>query len=296
MRIPSPLLPSRVQDLNRSRLGPLVVLTLGWLAMYVPSYWGLSTTIWATDAQGHGPIILAVGFWLLWRKRDEFRLLRARPAPAAGIVLVVLGGLLYAVGRSQTVWSAEIASQLLVLAGLLLANFGSAGLRLAWFPLFFLVFMIPWPGEWVDALTQPLKMAVSSVASSLLYYLGYPVGRAGVILTVGPYQLLVADACAGLNSLFTLEALGLLYMNLMNYTSLVRNVVLALLIVPISFLANVVRVIALVLVTFHFGDEAGQGFVHGFAGILLFLVALMFILAVDRLLGLVIRDGGRRGR
>jgi exosortase/archaeosortase family protein len=88
-----------------------------------------------------------------------------------------------------------------------------------------------------------------------------------------------------LNSLFTLEALGLLYLNLMNYTSTARKVALAVLIVPISFLANVVRVIVLALVTLYFGDEAGQGFVHSFAGMLLFAVALTLILAVDGLIG-----------
>jgi exosortase/archaeosortase family protein len=113
------------------------------------------------------------------------------------------------------------------------------------------------------------------------------VGRSGVVLTVGPYQLLVADACAGLNSMFTLEALGMLYMNLMRYTSVARNTTLALLLVPVAFFANVVRVVILVLVTFHFGDAAGQGFVHGFAGIVLFVVALLLMLVLDRLLGLV---------
>jgi exosortase len=120
----------------------------------------------------------------------------------------------------------------------------------------------------------------------VLYNLGYPVSRTGVILSVGPYQLLVADACAGLNSMFTLEALGLLYMNLMNYTAPARNIALALLIIPISFVSNVVRVMILVLVTYHFGDEAGQGFVHGFAGMVLFMVALMLMLATDKVLGL----------
>jgi hypothetical protein len=38
-------------------------------------------------------------------------------------------------------------------------------------------------------------------------------------------------------------------------------------------------------VTYHFGDAAGQGFVHGFAGIVLFAVALLFIFALDRALG-----------
>jgi EpsI family protein len=87
--------------------------------------------------------------------------------------------------------------------------------------------------------------------------------------------------------MFTLEALGLLYMNLMRYTSAVHNVLLALLIVPISFCANIVRVCILVLVTYHFGDEAGQGFVHGFAGIVLFMVALALILATDHGMRLV---------
>ena len=102
--------------------------------------------------------------------------------------------------------------------------------------------------------------------------------RTGVILQVGPYQLLVADACAGLNTLLTLEALGLLYLNLVRHESAARNITLAMLIVPISFAANVIRVIALALITYHFGDAAGQGFLHGFAGMVLFLAALLLIL------------------
>lgn len=275
-----------------SQLGafaPLAVILLGWAAMFGPSYLGLANTIWASDSNGHGPIILVVSLWLLWRKKDELLALPRRPATLTALVVLLLAVLLYLVGRSQTVWSMEIASQNLALVAVLLFFFGWAGVKVALFPLVFLVFMIPWPGEWVDAVTGPLKSAVSAVAASLLHALGYPVGRSGVVLTVGPYQLLVADACAGLNSLFTLEALGLLYLNLMNYKSVLRNILLAILIVPISFAANVVRVIVLVLVTYHFGDEAGQGFVHGFAGMVLFMVALVFILFTDSVLSLFLK-------
>jgi exosortase/archaeosortase family protein len=114
------------------------------------------------------------------------------------------------------------------------------------------------------------------------------------MLNIGQYQLFVADACAGLNSMFTLESLGLLYMNLMNYKSVTRNIALALCIVPISFSANVVRVMILVLVTYHFGDAAGQGFIHGFAGLVLFLVALVLMLLVDFPLGRMLPE--RQGR
>jgi exosortase len=129
-----------------------------------------------------------------------------------------------------------------------------------------------------------LKQLVSVIAESLLYAVGYPIARSGVILSVGPYELLVADACSGLNSIFTLVALTALYLYLMRYRSMSYNLMLLACAVPIAIAANVVRVIVLVLVTYHFGDEAGQGFVHSFAGLLLFAVALTLVMALDGLL------------
>jgi len=136
----------------------------------------------------------------------------------------------------------------------------------------------------VSLLTMPMKMAVSYVAENILFWIDYPIARNGVVLQIGQYQLLVADACAGLQTLLTLEALGLFYLNLIQHGSLFRNVVLAILIVPISFTANVIRVIVLTLVTFHYGDAAGQGFLHEFAGLVLFITALILIMSADGLL------------
>ncbi len=266
-------------------LPTLALLAIGLTLLYGPTYAELARTIWATDEQGHGPIILAVSLWLLFVRRHDIAAAAGPARPMAGWPVLLLGLLVYAFGSSQQIIMFQTGSQILVLAGLLLVFCGSGALRVAFFPLFFMIFMIPLPEALVAAVTAPLKSAVSAVATQLLYSLGYPVGRSGVILTVGPYQLLVADACAGLNSMFTLEALGLLYMHLMHYTSLARNTTLAVLLIPIAFAANIVRVMILVLVTYHLGDAAGQGFVHGFAGLVLFLVALVMMLAVDQVLG-----------
>jgi exosortase B len=268
-----------------SALPTVLALLLGWLVMYVPTYHGLALDVWKNDEQGHGPIILALSAWMLFRNRQAIADAPRRPMPKLACLLFVLACAMYVFGRAQYIWILEASSQIPMLASMLLFFHGPKALRKAWFTLFFLVFMVPLPGDVVAAVTAPLKSAVSVVAAGLLYQFGYPVGRSGVILTVGPYQLLVADACAGLNSMFTLEALGMLYMNLMNYTAVARNVVLAILIIPISFVANIVRVMILVLVTYHFGDEAGQGFVHGFAGMVLFMVALTLILLVDGIVG-----------
>lgn len=267
---------------------------LAFLAMYVPSYLMLAERIWPSDEQGHGPIILAVALWLLFQKRHDLAALPAPDRTWPGYLVLSIGVALYALGRSQFIMFFEIFSQIVVLTGLVLLFTGSRGLRLVWFPLFFLLFMVPLPGSLVASITGPLKSAVSVLAAELLFAIGYPVGRAGVVLTVGQYQLLVADACAGLNSMFTLEALGLLYMNLMGYTNAVRNAVLAVLIIPIAFVANIVRVMILVLVTFHFGDEAGQGFIHSFAGMVLFLVGLALMLVADKVLSLIFRGKNER--
>lgn len=272
-----------------------LLLLLGFAALYVPTYMDLARRIWPTDEQGHGPIIVAVSVWLLFSKRHELAALQARPDKVLGTALLVFGLLLYTLGRTQSLLVFEVLSQNVVLTALVLMFMGRRALRIVWFPLFFLLFMVPLPGSVLASVTGPLKAAVSAVAAWLLHALGYPVARSGVILSVGQYQLLVADACAGLNSMFTLEALGLLYMNLMKYASLARNVLLAALIIPISFAANIIRVMILVLVTYHFGDEAGQGFVHNFAGMVLFMVGLALMLGCDKLLrlGTSARDGQR---
>ena len=275
-------------------LDPVVcaLLLLGFAALYAPSYATLARQVWPTDEQGHGPIILALGLWLLFGMRHAVAALPPRGEPWLGGLFLLAGVLMYGLGRTQAMLVLEMLSQHLVVVGLILLFLGRRALRLMWFPLFFLLFMVPLPGSVVSMLTAPLKTAVSAVAAQLLHGLGYPVARAGVMLSVGQYQLLVADACAGLNSMFTLEALGLLYMNLMRYTSVARNVLLAILIIPISFAANIVRVMILVLVTYHFGDAAGQGFVHGFAGMVLFIVGLAMILATDKLLRVAFKPQG----
>ena len=292
---------NRLATLVRAGLPPAVdpvvlgLLLTGYGLLYVPAFMELARTLWASDEQGHGPIILALSLTLLVLRRQTVADAATSPRPAWGWPLLGLALLLFAVGGAQDIIMFQVGSQIPLLAALLLLFGGAGALRAAWFPLFFLIFMVPLPEALVASITGPLKSAVSAVASELLHALGYPVGRSGVVLTVGQYQLLVADACAGLNSIFTLEALGLLYMNLMRYTSAARNLTLALLLVPVAFVANIVRVMILVLVTYHFGDAAGQGFVHDFAGIVLFVVSLVFMLLLDRVLGLFFA-GAREAR
>jgi exosortase B len=270
---------------NRTRpaIAEWMPVFIGLMALYIPTYVDLARTLWASEAQGHGPIILAIALWFIWEKR---RIIHELPLQKTlvGWPLFIFGLLLYTIGRSQDILIFEVGSQMVLLTALLLITRGRAAVKTLWFPLLFLIFMVPLPSPVVDALTLPMKMGVSWAAEHLLYVAGFPISRTGVILQIGQYKLLVADACAGLHTLFTLEALGLLYLHIVRHESFFRNVALATLIVPISFTANTIRVIVLTLITYYFGDAAGQGFLHGFAGMVLFLTALMLIIGVDSLL------------
>lgn len=266
---------------------------LGLVALYVPTYVDLARTLWSSDDQAHGPIILAVALFFFWQKHRQINELPAAGA-VAGWPVFIAGLLLYILGRSQDILIFEIGSQIPVIAGLLVITRGGAAIRMVWFPLLFLIFMVPLPGSVVDTLTLPMKVAVSWATEHLLYDFGYPISRSGVVLQIGQYKLLVADACAGLHTLFTLEALGLLYLHVVHHESVIRNTLLAIAIVPISFAANTIRVAVLTLITYHFGDAAGQGFLHGFAGMVLFISALLLIIGIDSLLQFTVRPVRQR--
>lgn len=256
------------------------------VVLYIPSYHAVYLNVWSDPDQAHGPLVFLVIAYLFFSKREVFSL-SENPALISGWSITLFGLLLYILGRSQDISILDLSSQIFLFSGLILILKGWSTLRRLWFPIFFIFFMLPLPGFVVSAITMPMKIAVSTVAEHVLYWLDYPIARSGVILQIGQYQLFVADACAGLHTLVSLEALGLLYLNLVKHDSLFRNITLALLIIPISFTANTIRVIAISLVTFYFGDEVGQGFIHGFAGILLFIIALCLIIFIDSVLQVV---------
>lgn len=274
--------------------GQWLVALAGFAAMYLPIYWWAFNTIWQTEEQAHGLIILLVVCWLFWQQSRAILAATPRPAPVPGCLAFACGLLIYFVGRALNVSILELGSQIPVLLGVLLILGGWPVVRAAWFPLIYIGFMIPLPGPLVDALTGPLKNWISVIAENLLYAAGYPIAREGVNLTIGQYELLVADACSGLHSMISLSALGLIFMYMRQRPSLWHNAIMLASILPIAFVANIVRVLVLLLITYHFGDAAGQGFLHGAAGIVLLMVALAVLLVMDGVLAKLIQPAAAR--
>ncbi|MGE5616234.1 MAG: exosortase, partial [Bacillota bacterium] len=279
----STVLRERAFPQARARWAAWLAVALGLAVLYFPTYVAFAHGIWRDDAYAHGPIVLAIVAWLVWRDREAL-LAPADPAPVAGTLLLALGLALEIVGRSQSIALFEGASHLPVIAGLLVLLGGFAAVRRFAFPLLFLLFLVPVPGFILDAITAPLKVLVSGSVEGLLRLMGHDVERSGVVLAIGGHQLLVADACSGLNSIYSLFAMGLLYSHVTQPRGGARIATLLLAVVPIAIVANILRVLALVLVTLSFGEEAAQGFLHGLAGLLVFVAAFALLVGFDRLI------------
>lgn len=263
------------------------VLIAGMLAIFIPTILFVAQDSWSTEQGAHGPIVMATGLWLLareWKYAQPF----IKPAPAlwVGLAFVPLV-LLYYVSRVSAIVELEGYLMYSLMLLVLYSFVGWRALLIMWFPLFYMVFLFPPPESFVQALTNPLKVALSQWSVSFLYLLGYPIAQQGVTIQIGQYQLFVADACSGLNSLISLSAISLFYVYLRHRANFRYAMLLFVMVVPVAIFANFVRILFLVLLTYYGGEAVAQGFLHDFAGMTTFMTALLTIFAIDHLIGLV---------
>ena len=278
----------------------LAALGASFVVAYLPMYLKLAGGVWASEQEGHGPIIMVMAAWTAWQQRHRLQSVELVPAPVAGWAILLISLLVMAITRSQDLLMVEVASQIPVLLGCLLLLGGWKMARIFAFPLAFLVFSVPPPGWLLDAFTVPLKAWVSDVVTNFLYDLGYPVAQNGVMIMIGSYELMVKDACSGMNSIFVLPAIGVFYIHEFVQDDLVRKIILVLSTIPIAILANCFRVVALVLGAYYFGVDRIEGLFHDLTGLALWVFALILFFLLDRvvvIVGFLIRNAlGRSGR
>jgi exosortase len=257
---------------------------LGFAALAVPTIRTLAGQAWVRESGAHGPIVLVTGLWLLARQLTAARGTARQGALWLSALGLILGLAIYVFGRTFDFISLETLGLFGVGVAMLHSAFGVAALVRNWFPLFYLGFAIPPPGWLIDKITAPLKQFVSEAAMRSLYAVGLPVSREGVTIYVSKYQLLMEDACSGMNSLVGLTAISLLYIYLLRGSSVRYSLLMTAFVIPIAIFGNILRVMVLILLTYFFGDEVAQGFLHYTAGFLLFAIDLILVFAVDSVL------------
>lgn len=259
------------------------LLLIGLLSIVVPTMIAVARESWSTEQGAHGPIVLATGIWLVLQLRRQFV-----PLIKPGSLLLTMAMLvpilaIYVVARITTTLELEGVALYFAMVAIFYGYCGSRVMRMLWFPTLYFIFLFPPPDSLVATLTQPLKLNISRAAVALLDACGMVIARKGVIIQVNQYDILVAAACAGLNSIISLSAIGLFYIYVRHNANWRYALLLMVAIIPVAVLANFVRVLLLILITAFFGDAWAQGFLHGFAGMVMFAVALLSIFGIDRL-------------
>lgn len=256
-------------------------LAAGFMALAVPTFQGIANVSWSTEQGAHGPIVLALGLWLLVRSWPSMTAHAQPGKPLIGAALLVPSLLIYLIARIVGSIVIESAALYFVFVATLYLFVGARAMRLSWFPIAYLLFVLPPPGSFVAAATQPLRLQLSELAVWILAKFDYPVAQSGLNILVGQYHLEVKAACGGLNSMISLTAMGLFYAHLRQYTSLAYNAFLFVGIIAMAILANLVRIMLLMLISHHLGDAAATGFLHQFAGFTMFAVAMGGVILLD---------------
>jgi len=269
---------ARGLTLRMGALGALLCALYWWVVRDLVFQW------WDDPNYSHGFLVPLFSGYLVWQDRDAIRRRPTRPSWLGLPVLLVAVSMLVlgVVGAENFLMRASL---IVMIAGLVLFHLGGATLRAIAFPLAFLAFMVPLPEIVLNAVAFPLQGIAAQNATSVLEALGVPVLRDGNVIHLSRITLGVTEACSGIRSLVSLLALATAsaYVGKSPRWAMAVLVVSA---VPITIVANAARIVLTGLIGQWLGVRYAQGFFHAFSGWLIFLVALVCLIAVHAALSL----------
>ena len=263
---------------------PVAALWGGLALLAVPTLILNAQQSWTGEQGQQSPIVLAIAIWLLARRWPAMRAVAQPSSAALAVALGLLAGASYVVGRVADLFRVE--SYALYALGLigLYALLGWRSLVRGWFPLAYFILALPAPYTLIWLLTSHLRLWITQATVATYQAFGFSIVRDGLNILVDQYELAVADACSGMNSLVSLSAIGLVYVYLRRAPRWWYFAVMAFPIIGLAIFGNFVRVLVLVALTHYFGDAVAQSYLHVGAGLLTFVADLLGVIAVDAIL------------
>lgn len=262
------------------------------LALLAAVGWSYATTFermalrWSQDPQySHGYIVPVLALIVLWFRRGDFPAGRAAPS-WLGVPLLLAGAALRVAGALFAFDWLEAGSLLFTLAGACCALLGPAVLRWAWPVGALLLFALPWPWQFDNLLTYPLRRIATLASTYSLQVVGLPALARGNIIVIDELEVGVVEACSGLGMLMTFFALSTAVALVIDRTNFDRWVIF-LSAVPIGVAMNVMRITVTVALYVVADAEVAQVVFHDVAGWVMMPLALatlwLELLVLDRL-------------
>lgn len=258
------------------------------IVLYFPVFSNLYNIRWDTVDYTHAYFILPISLWLSWRKRSQLINLFQNSKDKNtffGLFIFLFGILMFIFGWREDYLFVTTFSLIPVIYGLVFYLYGMKITKSLSFPILYLLLLVPPPFGVIDSITLPMRHYISVAAEVILRFFNYPITREGLLLTIGYNDIFMGQPCSGFRSLITMFSLVLVYVYV-SKGSLTKKLVLTSFIIPMTLLGNLIRVITLCLITFYFGEEAGQGFFHNFSGIVIFVITILGLMGLEALLKL----------
>lgn len=268
-----------------SRKGTILIISIlfaAFVLLYFPVLKELVLTWMNSDEYSHGFFIIPISGYLIWKKKEIFNTMKISYS-WWGLALIILSLLIYLFAYMAEIMTLASISLILFLASIVLFLYNFSALRELVFPIVFLFFMIPIPGQIYSQLTVPLQLFVTEVSVWLTALLGIPIFREGNVIHLPSRTMQVAQACSGLRSMISILPLSAI----LGYFTMKSNrlrYVLFLSGIPTALIVNIVRVILLVIAYYYFDIDLTVGTIHTVFGIVIFMLALFIILEVRRIL------------
>ena len=230
----------------------------------------------------HIVLLPFIAAYLLWINRRTI-LERATTGPFGALAIGVGGVLVWLADGARLTSEPEIGLAIamigvvLMWSGAFLLAYGASALRVALFPLAFLVFMIPLPPAWLHKVIVFLQHGSADVSAILFQLIGMPVFRQDTVFMLPGLTIRVAEECSGIRSSLALFISGLV-MTYLFLRTLPARTIFAAIIIPLALVKNAVRIVVLSWLAVHVDPSfITQSVVHRTGGIPTFLVALSML-------------------
>jgi exosortase len=204
-----------------------------------------------------------------------------------GLAMLVFGLVFFAYGiwPGQNDYFKDLGMVCTVF-GVVLTLCGWQVMKVAWFPIAFLICALPWPGLFYSLVAGPLQVLAAQVAVGVLQVVGIDAFQSGTKIHMGARVLNVAEACAGLKSLMTFVTVAAA-VAFLSQRPLWQRLFMVAAAIPIAIFCNVVRVAGQGLLDQFAGPEWSENFAHQFVGLVMLVPAFFLILllgwVLDRL-------------
>jgi len=266
----------------KDNLATIALVASGMLLAYWTVMTGLVDAWSNDDNYSHGFFIVPLAGYFAWERRARVLATPVRPA-WSGLAVIVVSVMMLVAGTLGAELFLSRVSLLGVTAGVILFLGGWARLRVLLFPLAFMLLMVPLPALIFNKIAFPLQLLASNVGESAISSLDIPILREGNVLILANATLEVAEACSGIRSLVSLFTLGIVFGYFADQRAWVRTVI-AVSAVPVAILANGLRVASAGVAAHNYGSAGVEGLFHEFSGWVVFVIAFLMMLALQRLL------------